>query len=300
MKQLMIAVVLVGALTGTAADASYTYTAGATSLGDKAVAITYEEGTTDIKTLTASPTDGGTVTISGAMTFADGATITLASSGTVSFAEKVTTLGATTLARGDGAYLVWKGTALAEGAPGTLAFPGLKLSEIEFVSLVSSSNCPYAFVSELDSGFYLFNRVTSAYVYSARVQLTERTEGLYARCRTCARSPRLGLYPDEESKWTTGNLWGLWSKRADITGYGYYGLASDSAASGVGTYLGNPTVLGLTKIILRRKNAGLAGVGGFRPPAWCAILRPECCAIFAGRGRVAWRRSVLFFRHCSR
>ena len=102
MKELMIAAVLAGALAGVAADNSYSWTAGDTSLGDGAVVLTYEEGTTDVKTLTATPADGGTITLTGdAMTFADDAAITLSTSGTVSFASKVTTLGKLTLSRSD-------------------------------------------------------------------------------------------------------------------------------------------------------------------------------------------------------
>ena len=106
------------ALCASAFAESYTYTPGDASLGDGVVVLTYEEGTTDVKTLTATPTDGGTVSITGdAMTFADDAAITLSTSGTVSFASKVTTLGKLSLSRSDGAYIVWtSNTALTEYA----------------------------------------------------------------------------------------------------------------------------------------------------------------------------------------
>ena len=82
--------------------------------------------TTDIATLTANPSDGETITLTGgAATFAAGATLTLATSGTVAFAEKVTTKGALTLARGDDVYRVWTGAVLTTGHPSTPAFPDI-------------------------------------------------------------------------------------------------------------------------------------------------------------------------------
>ena len=204
-------VVLVAAiaLTGAAADATYTWTAGATSLGDGAVTIAYVSGN-NITNLTASPTDGGTITINGELTFAADATITLATTGTVAFADKVTTQGATTLARGDDAYIVWTGSsAMGETAPGILVATGVTRDDVDFVALIPAASSadvrsPYTFISGPNSdGFYLFNRVTSTYVYSARVQLTPKDGDLYARCRTCLRSPRFGLYPDEEDSWAT-------------------------------------------------------------------------------------------------
>ena len=66
--------ILAESLTGLAADASCPYTAGDTNPG-VGVTITYD-GENNITSLTATPTDGGTITISGdPMTFADGATI---------------------------------------------------------------------------------------------------------------------------------------------------------------------------------------------------------------------------------
>ena len=105
-KSIVVAASLM-ALCASASAESYTYTPGDTSLGDGAVTITYDGETTDIATLTANPSNNETITLTGgAATFADGATITLSSSGTVSFAERVTTKGALTLARSDGAYIV--------------------------------------------------------------------------------------------------------------------------------------------------------------------------------------------------
>ena len=261
MKKLMIAAVLAGALAGVAADNSYSWTAGDTSLGDGAVVLTYEEGTTDVKTLTATPTDGGTVSITGdAMTFADDAAITLATSGTVAFASKVTTKGALTLARGDDAYIVWTGSsAMTESAPGALVATGMTRDDVDFVALIPAASSaavrsPYTFISGPNSaGFYVFNRVTASYVYSARVQLTEKDGNLYVRCRTCLRSPRFGLYPDEEDSWAAEDLWNKWTRKDEPSERAYYGLEEDAPSLQNGEWLGNPSKLGLNKIILRRK-----------------------------------------------
>ena len=261
MNKFNVALTCAAAFSLMASAESYTYSAGATSLGDGAVEITYASGSTQIATLTATPTDGGTITLTGtAPTFAANATITLAASGTVAFASKVTTKGALTLARGDDAYIVWTGnSAMAEAAPGTLAATGVTRDDIDFVALIPAASSadvrsPYTFISGPDAnGFYLFNRVTSTYVYSARVQLTQKDGDLYVRCRTCLRSPHFGLYPDEEDSWATADLWNKWANNVQPTERAYYGIADDATTYKHGTYLGNPSKLGFNKIILRRK-----------------------------------------------
>ena len=64
MKRFLIAMILAESLTGLAADASCPYTAGNTNPG-VGVTITYD-GENNITSLTATPTDGGTITIKGA------------------------------------------------------------------------------------------------------------------------------------------------------------------------------------------------------------------------------------------
>ena len=118
MRKWMVVAVLADALTGVAAD---TYTWSATDKtflpNDGGATVLCEDETANVTNLTISPVNGGTVTISGEMTFADNATVTLTSSGTVSFASQVTTLGKLSLSRSDGAYIVWKSnTALTEYA----------------------------------------------------------------------------------------------------------------------------------------------------------------------------------------
>ena len=226
------------------ADSSYTYTAGDTSLGNGAVTITYDGNTTDIATFTANPSNGEMITLTGdPMTFAAGATFTLASSGTVAFAEKVTTKGALTLARGDDAYIVWTDitTPLPQGDPGVLAFPGLSTNDIDacvcVVSGIPSSNSNgrnhqnvggrYDAVGGKigNNEFVVLNRVANAFVYSIRVQLSPTDNGIYARCRTGVRSPRFGLYPDQEASWARKSLWATWPK--SNTDWGYYGASTD-------------------------------------------------------------------------
>lgn len=282
MKTLLVAAVLAGAMT-CAADSSYTYSAGDTGSG--AVAITYDEGTTNIKTLTAN-TAGDTVSISGdAMTFADGATITLASSGTVSFAQKVTTLGATTLVRGDDAYRSWTGTAMTTDNPSTPAFPDICTSDtVSATDVANTWECihvvggaPSGAAGILSAGrydriaggigggtFVTLNRTTVAFTYSIRVQLSPTADGLYVRCRTGVRTPRRGLYPDLEGRWPTADLWDqtsttLWGAglvaRADR---GIFGAGSGDATTYGGQWLNTTSAMGLNTVVLKRKNA----VGG--------------------------------------
>ena len=242
MKRLMIAAVLTGALT-CAADSSYTYSAGDTGSG--AVTITYDGDTTNIKTLTAN-TAGDTVTISGdPMTFADGATITLASSGTVSFAQKVTTLGATTLARGDDAYTVWTGNPLTESTVATSVFGGLGRDAYVDSSIVvvgDDGPCPgrFTYVAGPGSGIYTLNMVRPDYTYSIRPQLSQDTSGKITavRCVTGSRSPQFAEYP-------TTDLWGNKSCEHYCT---------DTAASNSKvTKIGSTSALKLKKIIIRKK-----------------------------------------------
>ena len=276
MQKINVALVCAVAFTLTASAESYTYNPGDESLGNGAVTITYDGDTTDIMTLTANPSNGETITLTGgAATFADGATLTLATSGTVSFAEKVTAKGALTLVRGDNAYRVWTGAALtADSSVGTLAFENATVADYDCIRVVAGRP------SQLDVGgrydavgggmggstFVVLNRVTSAFTYSVRVQLWDKNGSIYARCRTGVRSPRRGLYPELDDGLERANLWdgsntaSWWGSNSAARGAcGIYGAdkTGDPAAYG-GTWLGNVTTMGLNKIILKRKGA----VGG--------------------------------------
>ena len=282
MKRSLIAAMLACALTG-AADSSYTWDATnkALSPNDGGVTVTCDGDTANIATFTAN-TAGDTISISGdPMTFATGATITLASSGTVSFAQKVTTLGATTLVRGDDAYRVWtSSTALAEADPGVCAFPDIVTNDTVSAADVNNTwECIHVVAGipnsnhnnrnhmnvggrfdniggKIGSGeFVTLNRVADSFVYSIRVQLSPMANGLYARCRTGVRSPRFGIYPDQEASWAKKSLWASWPK--SDTNWGYYGYSSDANNVG-GTWLDNITYMGLNRIILKRKSV----VGG--------------------------------------
>ena len=251
MKKLMIAAALASALTGVAADTSYPWTAGDTSLGDGAVVLTYEEGTTDVKTLTVTPAGGGTITLTGdAMTFADDAAITLTTSGTVSFASQVTTRGKLSLSRSDGAYIVWTGNALTETnaktgnfndlpfADGSVAAADLETSSVVYVA--TGSECPGRFdryVSGPNSSIFVINRVTSHHSYTIRPQIG--TGGL--RCITAARSQRFGHYPST-------NIWDNRSIKGIDEGYWAAGTFANN-----GDRLGGTSKLGLTKLFAARK-----------------------------------------------
>ena len=287
-KSIQIAAALL-ALTASAADVSYTYTAGVTNPGE-GVTIAYD-GDGNIMSLTAVPTGGGTITLTGGTpTFASGATITVNAAGTLAFGGKVTSLGALTINRGDNAYLVWSSDApLPIDPPGALAFAGVSNADIELVKLVStgadndSDVCGQQGLWTClwgpdNSGFYLFNKETAAHVFSARLQLTEQDGNLYARCRTGIRSPRFGLYPDEEAGWATRNLFADWAYHAAYSERGLYSYGDNPSAGTYeasqmgGVFLGLPTKLGFSKLIARRTNvpggamsvrfAGGAALGG--------------------------------------
>ena len=286
-KTMLIAVSLI-ALSASAADVPYT---PGTNPGS-GVEMTFDVSG-NITSLVATPTDGGTITLTGsAATFAAGATITVNAAGTLAFAEKVTTKGALTLERGDDAYLVWSSdTAMPIGSPGTLAFSGVTRADIELVRLASTGpdsdndvwgqqGLWYCVEGPSNAGFYLFNKVTAAYVFSARVQLTEQNGNLYVQCRTGIRSPRFGLYPDEEGEWATRDLWSDWAYHTHHIERGLYSYGDNpsgnpptyEATNMGGTFLGLPTKLGFRKLIARRKSvpggavsvrfAGGAALGG--------------------------------------
>lgn len=278
MQKINVALACALAFTLTATAESYTYNPGDESLGDGAVTITYDGDTTDIATLTANPSNGETITLTGgAATFADGATLTLSSSGTVSFAEKVTTKGALTLVRGDDVYRVWTGAALTtDAAVGTLAFENATVADYDCIHVVAGrpSSAHLAVGGRYDavggsmggSNFVVLNRVTAAFTYSVRVQLWDKNGSIYARCRTGVRSPRRGLYPELDDGLERANLWdgsntaSWWGSNSAARGAcGIYGADStgDPKTYG-GTWLGFVTAMGLNKIILKRKNA----VGG--------------------------------------
>jgi len=283
MQKINVALVCALAFTLTATAESYTYNPGDESLGNGAVTITYDGDTTDIATLTANPADGETITLTGgAATFAADATLTLSSSGTVAFAEQVTTKGALTLVRGDDAYRVWTGTRMTTDFPSTPAFPDIRTNDqVSAADVANTWECIHvvggAPASDSTAGitsagrytriagnigggnFVVLNRTTSAFTYSIRVQLSPRADGLYARCRTGVRTPRRGLWPDLEERWPTSDLWDqssttLWGKglvaRADR---GIFGASKDDATTYGGNWLNYTSAMGLNTIILKRK-----------------------------------------------
>lgn len=287
MHKINVALACAAAFTLTASAESYTYNPGDTSLGNGAVTITYDGDTTDIATLTANPANGETITLTGgAATFADGATLTLSSSGTVSFAEKVTTKGALTLARGDDVYREWTGTKMTTDFPSTPAFPDIVTNDQvsaadvantwECIHVVGGEPASDSTAGKLSAGrytriagdigggnFVVLNRTTVAFTYSIRVQLSPTASGLYARCRTGVRTPRRGLYPDLENRWPTSDLWDqssktLWGSNLEARAdRGIFGAGSGDATTYGGQWLNYTSAMGLNTIILKRK--GVAG-----------------------------------------
>ena len=250
MQKINVALVCAAAFTLTAFAESYNYTPGETSLGNGAVTITYDGDTTDIATLTANPSNGETITLTGgAATFAAGATITLASSGTVSFAEKVTTKGALTIVRGDDAYCVWTGSALTDGLTKTgvaAAFRGLGRDDLVDSSIVvvgaADGPCPgrFHYVDGPGSGIYTLNNVRPDYTFSIRPQLSQ-ANGIITeiRCITGSRSSKFAEWPDKANMWPSKSLV-------------HYCSTATATGNNV-TRIDNVSAMKLTKIIIRRK-----------------------------------------------
>ncbi|MBQ3288063.1 MAG: hypothetical protein IJH50_01465 [Kiritimatiellae bacterium] len=263
-KSILIATSLM-ALGASAADVSYPYTPGNTNPG-AGVTIAFD-GDNNITSISATPTDGGSITLTGgAPTFAAGATITVNAPGSLVFTGPATANGALAINRGDDAYLAWSSdTALNGTLTESPCFTGLSSTDrdegrIEFFRLVSTGPTDdnnvfgqqghWNLITYTGSGIFQFNKVSAAYAFTARVQLGPKTSGennLYARCLNAIRSPRFGLYPDEEAGWATLNMYNAWSGKAHHTERGRYNI-TDS----YGTGLGSTENLGFRKIIIRR------------------------------------------------
>ena len=110
-----------------AADETHVWTSGSTPSSLGSLTFTYESGA--VKTLVATPSDGGTVTLSGdAITFAADATVTMAASGTLVFSNDVSGAGLTCSRTGQ--QFTYSGAALPayqDGNPGALMFENLSL-----------------------------------------------------------------------------------------------------------------------------------------------------------------------------
>lgn len=249
-----------------ALETTYAWPGGDASLGNGAVSVSCD-GSGNVTNLVASPAAGETIILSGGdMTLAAGAKITLSATGTLSFAMNVAAAGAVTLARGDGAYEVWTGSALTEPIPSDntqwpLAFPGLSTDDLDVLRIISTAGTQAAGRYDRVEGpegnkFWTFNRVTASHVYSLRVDLQDRDEGIYARCRTGIRSPRFGLYTEAEEKdWETRNLFNYFLRKPIMADCGFYGYQTDPDTYG-GTWVGRISTLGITKIIARHKGMG--------------------------------------------
>ena len=202
--------------------AEYTWNQGDTMLGGGKVTITYDETeTSQVKTLTATPAGGETLTITGdAMTFADGATIAMAVDGKLIFANDVTAEGALSLTRTDGSYFAynWTGTNPMTDSYLTPS-ANIKFKEWHIDSAFSNAKgnrkttsrglytcfSRPTYKASDTYGFYVLNRWDGNYTYSARMQVSFSTSGNYDYClkmrlNTVVRAP---LY----DRRTTENLW---------------------------------------------------------------------------------------------
>lgn len=193
------------------ADATYSYTAGATSLGDGAVTIVYN-ASSQITNLVATPAGNGKITITGdSMSFGNGAKVTIAQEGTLSFANSVVAAGSLELKRGDGKWLSWSGNQLKNSQ--VTAFPaaatgGTRLDQWEFVSShlrnahyndsktdivgMAYPHVRNTSISTTGSIYYRFlsvNHWDGRRTYGVRVQMvqsTNRVNGLYGDIKLLA------------------------------------------------------------------------------------------------------------------
>ena len=299
MNKLNAALAFAVAFSLTAPAESYTYTPGDTSLGNGAVTITYDGDTTDIATLTAKPTGGEELRITGtAMTFAEGATIEFAApsegsvaGGSLVFANDVTAAGALNMTRTDGAYVVWEAASNADRLDETykaIVPDGVtSLADWELVMTyvsgigqayqtgTGSGRGPYLPVysdssigqsSDTEYRFYLLNRFRAqhGYTWSQRIQLARYKTGdnsakLMARCPTVVHSPQNVCLPYTD-------LWATWYKDMPLNSGLFcaqrtYDNDVKNKASNKPTYGSSTINVGIDRLIVRR--TGSAATVGF-------------------------------------
>ena len=173
-----------------AADETHVWTSGTTPLSLGSLAFTYENGA--VKTLVATPSDGGMITLSGdAITFATGATVTMAAPGTLVFANDVVSAGLTCSRTGQ--QFTYSGAALPayqDGNPGALMFEDLSLDAVTPVVSRFSGDLigvakPYFFVRELGrlevqmQSQHLLSSYNAGQTQSAKLVLVQNGSDIY-------------------------------------------------------------------------------------------------------------------------
>ena len=173
-----------------AADESHAWTTGATPSTLGSLALTYESGS--VKTIVATPSDGGTITLSGdEITFAAGATVTMSAPGKLVFLNDVAGAGLT-CAR-TGLQRTYSGAALpayAEGNPGALMFENLSLDAVspvssQFSGVLSGVAKPYFLVREAGrlevqmQSQYLLSQYNAGQTQSAKLVLVQNGADIY-------------------------------------------------------------------------------------------------------------------------
>ena len=172
------------------ADESQVWTSGATPLSLGSLAFTYENGA--VKTLVATPSDGGTITLSGdEIAFAAGATVTMAAPGTLVFVNDVAGAGLTCLRTGQ--QFTYSGAALpayTEGNPGALMFANLSLDAVTPVASRFSGELagvarPYFIVREAGrlevqmQSQYLLSNYNAGQTQAAKLVLVQSGADIY-------------------------------------------------------------------------------------------------------------------------
>ena len=172
------------------ADETQIWTSSATPATLGSLAFTYENGA--VQTVEATPSDGGTITLSGdTITFAAGATVTMKAGGKLVFANPVAGAGLT-CAR-TGLQRTYSGTALpayVEGNPGVLMFENLSLDAVtpvssQFSGVLSGVARPYFLVREAGrlevqmQSQYLLSIYNAGQTQSAKLVLVQNGSDIY-------------------------------------------------------------------------------------------------------------------------
>lgn len=187
----IVQIVAVAAVTvAFAGDETPTWDSGATPSTLGSLAFTYENGA--VKTLVATPSDGGTITLSGdAISFAADATVVMAAPGSLVFANDVS--GARLTCSRTGQQFTYSGAALPacqDGNPGALMFENLSLDAVTPVSSRFSGDLagiakPYFIVREAGrlevqmQSQHLLSSYNAGQTQSAKLVLVQNGADIY-------------------------------------------------------------------------------------------------------------------------
>ena len=190
MTRIVQIVAMAAATTAFAGDETPTWDSGAAPSTLGSLSFTYENGA--VKTLVATPSDGGTITLSGdAISFAADATVVMAAPGSLVFANDVSGAGLTCSRTGQ--QFTYSGAALPayqDGNPGALMFENLSLDAVTPVSSRFSGDLagiakPYFIVREAGrlevqmQSQHLLSSYNAGQTQSAKLVLVQNGADIY-------------------------------------------------------------------------------------------------------------------------